>query len=426
MLGHHSPEGIPANAYYADSRHALVSGAVSTEATRGDVVLQLKAALTEKDLELVELREQHLTLATRCAEARNNWEDALQAKDRAIKQLEEALSAKERALHAGASSGQELKEMAYRAQLEASQFRAESATLAQTNEDKERRMRQLDAINTEVRESLREERVRRSRQETLNRRKLEAAEARVHEMEEGVKAAVGATHETQVAADELRTIVWDREAQLTDLQISNQQLEEDLEAAKSNLLAAKEERVSLVEHAEAMKVRSEASWEAERSALQQAAERQAEAVEKSERAAVSEEIQARVDELNRHITQLRGTVTKREASAKRHREAAKTLKEQLAKSESSAADLQLAVQRLERESAELASSARQQGQGAEEARRQVANLQGGCAHLQQRLSQVEVDHAKAVAAATQLHIEAEEARMSAAGRSVINEQLSRT
>ncbi|KAK3267811.1 hypothetical protein CYMTET_23654 [Cymbomonas tetramitiformis] len=222
--------------------------------------------------------------------------------------------------------------------------------------------------------------------------------------------------------------------------------QEDLEAAKSNLLAAKEERVSLVEHAEAMKVRSEASWEAERSALQQAAERQAEAVEKSERAAVSEEIQARVDELNRHITQLRGTVTKREASAKRHREAAKTLKEQLAKSESSAADLQLAVQRLERESAELPSSARQQGQAevsrgrglrmrhgggggwqlAEEARRQVANLQGGCAHLQQRLSQVEVDHAKAVAAATQLHIEAEEARMSAAGRSVINEQLSRT
>jgi len=53
----------------------------------------------------VELREQHLTLAARCAEARANWEEALAAKDRAIEQLECALSSKEEALVVGGTSG---------------------------------------------------------------------------------------------------------------------------------------------------------------------------------------------------------------------------------------------------------------------------------------------------------------------------------
>lgn len=53
----------------------------------------------------MELREQHLTLAARCAEARANWEEALAAKDRAIEQLECALSSKEEALAVGSTSG---------------------------------------------------------------------------------------------------------------------------------------------------------------------------------------------------------------------------------------------------------------------------------------------------------------------------------
>jgi hypothetical protein len=58
-----------------------------------------------QELELVELREQHLTLAARCAEARANWEEALAAKDRAIEQLERALSSKEEALVVGGTAG---------------------------------------------------------------------------------------------------------------------------------------------------------------------------------------------------------------------------------------------------------------------------------------------------------------------------------
>jgi hypothetical protein len=56
----------------------------------------------------VELREQHLTLAARCAEARANWEAALAAKDRAIEQLECALASKEEALVVGGSSGDQV------------------------------------------------------------------------------------------------------------------------------------------------------------------------------------------------------------------------------------------------------------------------------------------------------------------------------
>eukprot|EP00240_Pyramimonas_obovata_P005947 CAMPEP_0118953096 /NCGR_PEP_ID=MMETSP1169-20130426/55956_1 /TAXON_ID=36882 /ORGANISM="Pyramimonas obovata, Strain CCMP722" /LENGTH=340 /DNA_ID=CAMNT_0006900467 /DNA_START=195 /DNA_END=1214 /DNA_ORIENTATION=+ len=69
-----------------------------TDAGQGDTIMQLKAALSDKELELIETREAHLTLATRCAEARGNWEEALGAKDRAIAQLEEALASKEEAL----------------------------------------------------------------------------------------------------------------------------------------------------------------------------------------------------------------------------------------------------------------------------------------------------------------------------------------
>eukprot|EP00899_Mesostigma_viride_P010064 jgi/Mesvir1/19059/Mv12819-RA.3 len=60
-------------------------------ASQMDHVLWLKSALSEKDLEMAELRQQHQKLVERSAEARENWEEALRAKDRAIAQMEEAL-----------------------------------------------------------------------------------------------------------------------------------------------------------------------------------------------------------------------------------------------------------------------------------------------------------------------------------------------
>lgn len=107
--------------------------------------LGLRSALNEKELELLELREQHIQLVVRalkmrtrgymrpssstaemesgdrlepitCAyppqarsqEARANWEAALESKDRAIMQLDEALASRQRALEqltAAGSSG---------------------------------------------------------------------------------------------------------------------------------------------------------------------------------------------------------------------------------------------------------------------------------------------------------------------------------
>eukprot|EP00983_Pelagomonas_calceolata_P073643 1152209-Pelagomonas_calceolata.AAC.5 len=44
------------------------------------MLLQLRAGLNEKELELIELREQHVQLAARSQEARTNWEAALTSK----------------------------------------------------------------------------------------------------------------------------------------------------------------------------------------------------------------------------------------------------------------------------------------------------------------------------------------------------------
>jgi hypothetical protein len=57
-------------------------------------LLNLRAALNEKELQLVELREQHITILNRAAESRQNWEEALKSKDRVIVQLQKTLQHK--------------------------------------------------------------------------------------------------------------------------------------------------------------------------------------------------------------------------------------------------------------------------------------------------------------------------------------------
>ncbi|KAG6552775.1 hypothetical protein Mapa_005723 [Marchantia paleacea] len=60
----------------------------------GNKLLNLRAALNEKELQLVELREQHISVVNRGAIARKNWEDALKSKDQVIIQLQKALHAR--------------------------------------------------------------------------------------------------------------------------------------------------------------------------------------------------------------------------------------------------------------------------------------------------------------------------------------------
>lgn len=69
-----------------------------SQQTHGNQLLTLRAALNEKELQLVELREQHISVVNRAADARVNWEEALKSKDRVILQLQKALQYKKSAL----------------------------------------------------------------------------------------------------------------------------------------------------------------------------------------------------------------------------------------------------------------------------------------------------------------------------------------
>ncbi|KAL0023694.1 hypothetical protein WJX79_003394 [Trebouxia sp. C0005] len=58
----------------------------------------LRSALAEREAQLEELQDQHLRLVQRSQEARQNWESALESKDRALTQLEDALVTQKRTL----------------------------------------------------------------------------------------------------------------------------------------------------------------------------------------------------------------------------------------------------------------------------------------------------------------------------------------
>ncbi len=64
----------------------------------GNQLLSLRAALNDKELQLVELREQHISVVNRAAEARKNWEESLRSKDQVILQLQKALHHQKHAL----------------------------------------------------------------------------------------------------------------------------------------------------------------------------------------------------------------------------------------------------------------------------------------------------------------------------------------
>lgn len=103
-------------------------------AGKQDEVLKLKAALNEKEMELIELREQHMQLVARSQEARANWEAALDSKDRAIGQLEEALAARQRVVEQ-LEAGQAMAERAAReAQMQhAKEVQEQASALAEAN-----------------------------------------------------------------------------------------------------------------------------------------------------------------------------------------------------------------------------------------------------------------------------------------------------
>lgn len=54
----------------------------------------LRIALNDKEMQLVELRDQHVELVNRSAEARENYEEAIRCKDNVIQQLQEVINGK--------------------------------------------------------------------------------------------------------------------------------------------------------------------------------------------------------------------------------------------------------------------------------------------------------------------------------------------
>ncbi|KAL3140274.1 hypothetical protein ABBQ38_004542 [Trebouxia sp. C0009 RCD-2024] len=59
---------------------------------------RLRSALVEREAQLGDLQDQHMRLVQRSQEARQNWEAALDSKDRALAQLEDALVSQKRSL----------------------------------------------------------------------------------------------------------------------------------------------------------------------------------------------------------------------------------------------------------------------------------------------------------------------------------------
>eukprot|EP00775_Hariotina_reticulata_P011860 gene11860-12004_t len=116
------PAVMAAAAYSSPSNMLETAG-------KQDEVIRLKAALNEKEMELIELREQHMQLVARSQEARANWETALDSKDSAIAQLEEALASRQRALDNAACQAAEGQEEASAA-LSVAQSRAHALEAA--------------------------------------------------------------------------------------------------------------------------------------------------------------------------------------------------------------------------------------------------------------------------------------------------------
>lgn len=72
-------------------------------------LLALRASFSGKELELLELQREHAALAGRLLEAQENYEEALEVKDRTIEQLATALRARDEALERHLAAAKSLK-----------------------------------------------------------------------------------------------------------------------------------------------------------------------------------------------------------------------------------------------------------------------------------------------------------------------------
>ncbi|GAQ85387.1 hypothetical protein KFL_002320210 [Klebsormidium nitens] len=269
-----SPMASPLNDLAARVRGALSEDEEDADTVYTDELLKLRSAVNEKELELVELRESHMHLLERSAEARTNWEEAVASKDRAIDQLQEALRAKEKALERMDGNLREAKKQLQDAQgLQAHKISELEGMVDDLKEENDAHQKQRQKDVSEIK-ALRS-------QHQTNREDLAVAS----EQQQGIEHALTR-----------------QQKQLEALDKENRQLRSSLEAAERMTEKLRKDLMGQQD------VTLQASQAKE---------------------LMAREIQSRVEELQSQMVELQQGVASKEASVQRHREKNKRLQAEL-------------------------------------------------------------------------------------------------
>ncbi|KAL2630491.1 hypothetical protein R1flu_015177 [Riccia fluitans] len=247
-----SKHGVSRTSGRNDSSRIIEEGLASrVEPNYGNKLLSLRAALNEKELQLVELREQHISVVNRAAIARKNWEDALKSKDQVIVQLQKALHVKKCEL-----------DRQERVNEENVQRLLQQREVQETTEleQKERKISHLEAKNTQFVQELVDQQKTitklkkqiedRERHCASHLHKIDLINGRVQDLKAALQKKEEVVENQQKYCQEVKALLWKRDSVIGQLQLAEQQLQsslarqeadyEALECAKQKLEEEKE------------------------------------------------------------------------------------------------------------------------------------------------------------------------------------------
>ncbi|BDA40997.1 hypothetical protein COCOBI_01-6520 [Coccomyxa sp. Obi] len=264
-----------------------------------------RTALYEKNMEIIELREQHNLLLARSQDARVNWEAALASKDKAITQLEEALAAERK--------GSEQARLTAASALSQADARRSTANAT-------------DAALTEAR-----------REVDQLRQQVAAQEARIAEARQSAAAAASGLADQTARTEHHMAMM---QAQVKELQASLAQRSADAQQHQARAEAAQAANSALQNEIMSLQARlSELNALQQRSIPQQSmvAPGPAEWAQHNEQptenhiTGVMPSAQTKVaveadKELENRMTRLQQRLVSRDASARKYKEAVKVLK----------------------------------------------------------------------------------------------------
>ncbi|CAM6114509.1 unnamed protein product [Calypogeia fissa] len=254
-----SRNGGSHNNHVAASKHDLkdvdciTSGLV--DQTYGNRLLGLRAALNEKELQLVELREQHISVVNRAAIARKNWEVAITSKDQVIVQLQKALHLKKCKLERQERVNEEnvqrlLHQRQEEENTELAQKQCTILLLEQKNAQFVEELVEQQKTVMKLKRQLEDK----ERQRASYLHKMEVINIRVQDLNAALQKKEEDIETHKKICQELRAMVWKRDAIIGQLQLAEQQLQSSLarqEAERDALQCLKdklqEENVNLAQ-----------------------------------------------------------------------------------------------------------------------------------------------------------------------------------